>query len=141
MKRCQKVLGEYNYSKLQCDDRAGSSRLRRVSTNRGEKEAPPTAHQAADKSRQICSVLLGLGIQHHSGSNTKGHHRPVGAGTLFNQTMGSYLQRFSFDLNTKVFCVASTCIRLPSWPPSTYFLNQVCYIRGVLQLEHFCGNK
>ena len=159
MKRCQKVLGEYNYSELQCDDRAGSSsRLRRVSTNRGEKEAPPTAHQAADKSRQICSVLLlgiqhcsvllslgiqhqGLRIQHHSGSNTKGHHRPVGAGTLFNQTTGSYLQRFSFDLNTKVFCVASTCIRLPSWPPSTYFLNQVCFIRGGLELEHFCGNK
>ena len=127
--------------------------------NVGEKAAPSTAHQAAaDKSRQICSVLLlgiqhcsvllslgiqhqGLRIQHHSGSNTKGHHRPVGAGTLFNQTMGSYLQRFSFDLNTKVFCVASTCIRLPSWPPSTYFLNQVCYIRGGLELQHFCGNK
>ena len=173
MKRCQKEgWGEYNYSELQCDDRAGSSRLRRVSTNGGAKEeapltklnvgekaAPSTAHQAAaDKSRQICSVLLlgiqhcsvllslgiqhqGLGIQHHSGSNTKGHHRPVGAGTLLNQTMGSYLQRFSFDLNTKVFCVASTCIRLPSWPPSTYFLNQVCFIRGGLELEHFCGNK
>ena len=100
MKRCQKEgWGEYNYSELQCDDRAGSSRLRRVSTNGGAKEeapltklnvgekaAPSTAHQAAaDKSRQICSVLLlgiqhcsvllSLGIQHHSGSNTKGHHR------------------------------------------------------------------
>ena len=45
------------------------------------------------------------GIQHQfcsSGSNTKGHW-PVGAGTLFNQTQCSYLHRFCFDLNTKVF--------------------------------------
>ena len=88
-----------------------------------------------------------------SGSNTKGS----GSNTTQDPTPraiigcwrwhavqsdhGFLFATFFLSSQHQVFCVASTCIRLPSWPPSTYFLNQVCYIRGVLELEHFCGNE